>query len=181
MERVNLLTSRLHTIEPIIITKTITDSEISSVSLHTAESFYSNELQWDALKYIRSISLDFQSNDKNAISTWIQDLITKVPEYLYYLAEEDFEFTLKLLIQYEHSLFFGTNNDLRRFILNSIRQIAANDDELVPLVNQVIKEIFTYPLKENDHVELKNNNVLNTNFNYHYNVDRVYRIGGNPR
>ncbi|MFJ8519456.1 hypothetical protein [Lysinibacillus xylanilyticus] len=137
------------TFEPLIITKVITDSEICSVDLHAAESFYIDELQCDALKYFRSVSLDLQSNDKNAISIWIQELIAKVPEYLYYLAEEDFKFSLNILMQHGNSLFFGTNNDLRRYILNSIKQIAANEDELVPLVNQVLKEIFAFPLQEN--------------------------------
>lgn len=137
------------TFEPLIITKVITNSEICSVDLHTAESFYIDELQCDALKYFRSVSLDLQSNDKNAISIWIQELIAKVPEYLYYFAEEDFKFSLNILMQHGNSLFFGTNSDLRRYILNSIKQIAANDDELVPLVNQVLKEIFAFPLQEN--------------------------------
>lgn len=72
--------SNLHIIEPEILTKIITDTEINSAELHTAESFYNDELRWDPIQYIRSISFDFQSTDRNVISAWLQKLITEIPE-----------------------------------------------------------------------------------------------------
>lgn len=127
-------------IEPLILTKTITEIEIYSADLHTAESFYNEELRWDAVKYIRSVSFDFKSSDNNAISTWLLKLITRIPEYMYFLSENNFKECLILFSQLELSPL----SDKKGYFINSIKQIADHDEDLVPLTQHVCEEILMF-------------------------------------
>ena len=67
------------TIEPNVIKKIISSEELLTSTLHTAEAFYNDELKWDALLYVRSITFDFQIDNPVAINTWYKN---SLPKYL---------------------------------------------------------------------------------------------------
>lgn len=162
------------TIEPNIIKKIISSEELLTSTLHTAEAFYNDELKWDALLYVRSITFDFQIDNPVAINTWYKKLITRIPEYLYYLADDDFIHCMNLIVDGTDSLLLASSRYSKFYFENAVHQIAAFEDELIPLVEQVCDEISHFPVKEvTSHDE--NGKVSDIDSNRYSNVIWLYR------
>lgn len=65
-------------IDPTIITKTISNTELYLSDIYTAQTFYTEELSWDALQYIRAVSFEFQTPEQDAIAKWFNELIKEI-------------------------------------------------------------------------------------------------------
>ncbi len=148
-------------IEPVIIRKTISNTELYLGDIFTAKTFYTEELSWDALQYIRTVSFNFQSPEENVIAKWFHELIKQIPVYLYYLSEESFNYCLDLVIKHESPFLLNSDYPMLDFILESITQIAIDEEELLPFVEQVRNQILTFHIKES--TDAKNFNTLISN------------------
>lgn len=164
----------LCTIEPNIIKKEISTVDLLSSNLQTAETFYTDELKWDALLYVRSITFEFQIDNHKAIDSWLKKLITKIPEYLYFLTERDFTHCMNLIVNETDSLFLAGSRYSKFFFENAVYQIAAYEDLLLPIVEQVCDDVSHFPMKEATNHD-KNDKDSDTDASRNSNVIWLYR------
>lgn len=161
-------------IDPTIITKTISNTELYLGDIYTAQTFYTEELSWDALQYIRAVSFEFQTPEQDAIAKWFNELIKEIPAYLYYLSEECFNYCIKLILKYEHPNLLNGDYPTRDLILESITQVAVHEGELLPLVDHVCNQILNFPTEES--TDAKNFKTLISDYPSTSNVIWLHRI-----